>query len=115
MAKEWAQPFYKGKLWKRTRESYINIRLAIDGGLCEECHTNLGQIVHHKEKLTEKNIKDMGIAVDLNNLEYVCKECHDKFPGHGVNNKGTDMGFVWTDDGQPIPVGQNKVEREWER
>lgn len=104
MAKEFARQFYNSRLWKRTRKTYITIRQSVDGGLCEECQSALGYIVHHRQELTEKNITDMGIAIDFNNLELVCKECHDKFDGHGVNNKAKPSGYLWTEDGQPIPI-----------
>lgn len=76
----------------------------IDGGLCEECHINPGYIVHHKEILTESNIHDPDVALNHDNLEYVCKECHDEFEGHGLNNKKIKPLFIFDSNGQPISL-----------
>lgn len=73
MAKEWATAFYNSKRWKDTRTAYI----AHVFGLCERCH-HTGYIVHHKIKLTPTNITDENITLNFANLEYLCKECHDR-------------------------------------
>ena len=78
MAKEWAKSFYKSKEWKECREAYIQSV----NGLCERCLkkgiVKPGYIVHHIEHLTPENIDDPEITLNWDNLEYVCKECHDK-------------------------------------
>lgn len=67
--------------------------MLIDGGRCEECvkqgksRPNQGYIVHHKTPLTEANIKDPNIALNEDNLMYVCKDCHDEYEGHGLPAK----------------------------
>ncbi len=38
MAKGFAKIFYNSARWKRCRDSYIQQRRIIDGGMCEECH-----------------------------------------------------------------------------
>lgn len=82
MAKEFAKAFYKSKAWRRCRKAYIDKRVMIDGGMCEECHKQLGYIVHHKIKLTPKNINNPNIALNLSNLAYLCKDCHDENEAH---------------------------------
>lgn len=77
MAKEFSKAFYKSTAWLNCRESYISFRRGIDGGMCERCHKQLGYIVHHKVYLDAMNINDPLVALNHNNLEYVCKECHD--------------------------------------
>ena len=104
MAKDWAEAFYNGKKWRRCRKSYIDERILIDGGLCEQCHDNLGYIVHHKITLTPVNITDPDISLNHENLMYVCKDCHDEFEGHGVGRAGTP-GLVLFDE-QGMPVGR---------
>ena len=74
MAKEYAKSFYASRRWQQCRKSYIDNRIMIDGGLCEECHKNLGYIVHHKTAITESNVTDPDITMSFGNLEYVCKE-----------------------------------------
>ena len=34
--------FYKTQAWRRARDAYISERIAIDGGVCEACHEELG-------------------------------------------------------------------------
>lgn len=104
MAKEWAKAFYKSKRrWIRCKDAYIEKRIAIDGGLCEECHEKPGYIVHHKIMLTEANINNPDISLNEDYLEYVCKDCHDMFEGHGLN-KGIKPLCRFDKDGQPIPI-----------
>lgn len=103
MAKEFAKAFYNSKAWSQCRDSYIADRVATDGGMCEECHINLGYIVHHKVTLTESNIHDPDIALNHKYFEYVCKDCHDKFEGHGVGKKIRPL-FDFDSNGQPISL-----------
>lgn len=99
--KDFAKKFYTTKQWKACRKSYIQKRIMIDGGLCEECHDAPGYIVHHKEILTPANINEPDITLNHDNLEYVCKKCHDKFEGHFTKSTNTICKF--SSDGQPIP------------
>ncbi|HBA50077.1 MAG TPA: HNH endonuclease [Lachnospiraceae bacterium] len=84
MAQEWAKSFYNSKKWQDCRKSYMENRILVDGGLCEECHEKPGHIVHHRISLTLDNIKNPEISLNHKNLEYVCKDCHDRFEGHGL-------------------------------
>ena len=101
--KEYAKSFYKGRKWNKCRAAYIAERIATDGGVCEECHEALGYIVHHKVAITPDNISNADITLNFENLEYVCKECHDKFEGHGLNKK-RKMDIIFDDTGQPMPA-----------
>lgn len=78
MAREFAKKFYNSKIWKECRASYIDTRKAIDGGMCETCHMELGKIVHHKQWLTELNINNPMIALNHDNLKYDCQTCHNQ-------------------------------------
>lgn len=101
MAKEYAQRFYHSKAWKECKKAFINYRVSVDGGMCQECNQQLGYIVHHKKHITKDNINDPDITLNHSNLEYVCKDCHDKFEGHGVG-KSKGLLVVFDDNGQPI-------------
>ncbi len=102
MAKDFAKAFYKSKRWQACRQAYIASRVLVDGGLCELCRDNLGYIVHHKIMLTALNIDNPDIALNHCNLQYVCKQCHDRLEGHGVGTKKKLS--VWFDEnGQPLP------------
>lgn len=35
MAREFAKKFYNSKAWRKCRTTYIEHRVAIDGGMCE--------------------------------------------------------------------------------
>lgn len=76
MASEWAKPFYGSVNWQKCRSGFISYKR----GLCERC-LSIGVItpgtqVHHKIHLTPENITDPKIALDWNNLELLCDECH---------------------------------------
>lgn len=77
-----ASAFYHSSKWLKTRRKYIAYRQSVDGGVCERCRNKVGYIVHHKEHLTIDNITDVNITLDDKNFELLCKECHDKEPGH---------------------------------
>ena len=104
MAQEWAKEFYKSTKWLRCRNAYIQHRIMVDGGLCEECHNKPGYIVHHKEMLTANNILNPEISLNNSNLEYVCKDCHDLFEGHGIRRHGVAPLCRFDADGQPISL-----------
>ncbi len=76
--KEYAKSFYKSKAWERARQQAITRA----NGLCERCMAQgiykPGYIVHHKKYITPENIGNNKITLCLDNLEYVCEECHNK-------------------------------------
>lgn len=75
--REFARSLYKSRAWKDIREFVISR----DKGLCQRCkregRLTPGKIVHHKIPLTPANINDTRISLNPDNLEYVCKECHE--------------------------------------
>lgn len=103
MAKDYAKIIYNSKRWQKCRKAYIDERILIDGGLCEECHEALGYIVHHKMLLTADNVNDPNIVYNFDYLEYVCKQCHDLFEGHGVGGKAVTPLIKFDEFGDPIP------------
>lgn len=104
MAKDFAKAFYNSRRWQQCKKSYIDQRVLHDGGMCEECRTNPGFIVHHRIILTEENITNPEVSLNHDNLEYVCKECHDRFEGHGVGHGRVKPLFVFDSDGQPVSM-----------
>lgn len=72
------QAFYFSPAWRKARKSYISTQ----GGLCERCRAKglivTGRIVHHKIHLTEENYKDPAIALNFDNFELLCQDCHNK-------------------------------------
>ena len=81
--------FYQSKAWKDVRKTiWLKQNL-----LCNRCHKPVyvdgisewipkeyrrTGIVHHKEYLTDTNISDDNITLNEENLEGICKECHEK-------------------------------------
>lgn len=71
-----ANRFYSSKAWKNCRAEYSRKV----GGLCERCYANgeivPGEIVHHKEHLNDSNLNDPAVALNMDNLELLCRKCH---------------------------------------
>ena len=65
--------FYKSPEWQLARE--IKIREA--NGTCERCSA-LGEEVHHIINLTTLNVIDPTVSLNQENLELLCKKCHNK-------------------------------------
>ena len=72
----WAKAFYVSPQWIKCRTAYAKSR----GNLCERCANNglvvPGEEVHHKERLTPRNVNDPSVALNWDNLELLCKRCH---------------------------------------
>ena len=99
--KAFAKQFYRSKAWRACRAAYIAQRLRIDGGLCEECRDQQGYIVHHLVQLTPDNIGNPAVTLNHSLLAYVCKDCHDRYEGHGLG-RGKSMACAFDADGQPV-------------
>lgn len=92
MAKEFARKFYSSKTWQECRNEYMKRRHY----LCENCLRKgiykPAEIVHHKIELDPINIEHPEIALNFDNLEAVCRDCHNEYhDNHGrwalVNEK----------------------------
>ena len=104
MAKDYAKSFYNSKKWQQCSDSYIAKRIAIDGGVCEECRWQQGYIVHHDVVLTQRNINDPDITLNHERMKYVCKDCHDEYEGHGVGHGKAKPLCIFDDNGQPVSL-----------
>ena len=106
MAHEYAKGFYASEAWHKCRLGYISHRRSVDGGLCEECHENLGYIVHHREHITPRTVNDPIVTLSWDNLEYVCKDCHDKIHDYcgrsHDGHDGHDRKIVFDELGNPV-------------
>ena len=78
--------FYHSKAWEDVRD-YIPKEKRLIG------------IVHHKEYLDEANIKDINITLNANNLEGLCKDCHEKEHARG---QGIRKGYRFDENGNLI-------------
>lgn len=82
MHEQFANRFYSSGAWKQCRREFVKAR----GRMCERCLAK-GLIVvgtkerplevHHKIPLTPENIDDPAVALDWDNLELLCKDCHE--------------------------------------
>lgn len=67
---------YKSKRWQKLRRQKL-----IQNPMCERCAKKgiyvPAYIVHHKEYITEQNYEDDNIFFNINNLESLCKQCHN--------------------------------------
>ena len=74
MAQDWAKWFYNSAAWLKCRADYISKV----NGLCERCpKPTEGLILHHKIELTPDNINDPNVALNQDNLEFLCLDCHN--------------------------------------
>ena len=76
------EAFYRSWIWRRCRKAFAESK----GNLCERCMKrgiiNPGSKdrpleVHHKVPLTADNVQDPEVALAWDNLELLCKDCHD--------------------------------------
>ena len=58
--------------------------------------------MHHKITLDESNINNPDITLNYENLSYVCKDCHDRFEGHGVGRAAKGPTVIFNEKGEPI-------------
>ena len=69
--KPYAKPFYTAQKWRKTQKAYMIQKCYI----CERCGRT-AEIVHHKIYITPENINDVNITLNFNNLEALCRTCH---------------------------------------
>lgn len=71
-------------------------------GMCQVCHSAKGDIAHHIEWVTSKNINDPNIVWNIDNLQCVCKLCHHKI--HFGENEAVNSGLVFDAEGNLIEL-----------
>lgn len=91
--KAWARAFYFSKSWEQCRAAY----LVSQQNICERCAA-IAKVVHHKTYLTQENINDASIALNWDNLEALCQDCHNK-----EHHKEDKRRYTFDDDGNVIP------------
>ena len=77
------EAFYVSWAWRKCGKAFAESK----GNLCERCLAkgiiNPGSKEqplekHHKIPLTDENINDPSITLNWDNLELLCKKCHDQ-------------------------------------
>ena len=70
--------FYSSKAWQDCRNAYAKSKR----NLCEVCLSKglykYGEIVHHKTHLNDDNFSDPSVAMNWDNLQLLCRDCHAK-------------------------------------
>ena len=83
MHEQFANDFYRSRTWRKCRDEFVKAR----GGLCERClargiitagSRTMPLQVHHKTPLTRENITNPEITLSWDNLQLLCKQCHDE-------------------------------------
>lgn len=80
-------PFYSSGKWRTVRDAYMRTVHWV----CEECGAPAEQ-VHHRDELKDEDYfvnydKCYGFA----NLIALCRDCHNKKPGHFLYGKGKQL------------------------
>ena len=101
MARDFAKPFYNSKEWAQVREAV----LMHDRYLCAKCGAPAEE-VHHKIHLSPKNIGDVSITMNMDNLVSLCRACHfkehEKDKGKGRQLQEANP-YTFDDNGMLIP------------
>lgn len=99
--------FYHGKAWRKLSKAFLMSRYYI----CERCGKP-AVIAHHKIHLTAENVTDPNIALNPDNLEALCMDCHnaEHFGGGGA----TAAGMRFDQNGDIIPQYYRNEEKYYE-
>lgn len=89
--------FYQSTAWRKCRDAYFKHM----HGLCERCMAP-GKIVHHKIYLTLENYNDPDIALNWDNLELLCVDCHNR--EHFKKNFSTREDVKFDENGDLVPL-----------
>lgn len=73
MGQDYAIKFYNGKAWRRCRDGFMSSKYFI----CERCG-GVATMAHHKRYITPANISNPEIALNWDNLESLCQDCHNR-------------------------------------
>lgn len=102
MAKEYAKSFYESSAWKKCRKGFMQSKHYI----CERCGGS-AYIAHHKVHITPRNINNLNIILNWDNLQALCLDCHNKIHA----SSATIDGVTFDDEGNLIysPPGAKKL------
>jgi len=65
--------FYSSSAWQKQRR----YKMQLENYKCARCG-DVAIDVHHKTTLNEHNVNDFDVAMNLDNLECLCRNCHNK-------------------------------------
>lgn len=93
MAKEWAKSFYTSDAWRCVRREVLRR----DMFTCAMCFGRAEE-VHHKQELTPKNIQDVNISLNPDNLISLCHKCHT-----AITKNSKQLEYYFDEFGQYVP------------
>lgn len=106
--KEYAKRFYTGKEWKQISRLYMTSINYV----CERCG-GVAEICHHKKYVTPQNINDHNITLNLDNLEGLCIDCHNK--EHKRKYKSSTNQPVFDANGDMVGVKESQEIEEYKQ
>lgn len=71
--------------------------------ICERCG-KVAVIVHHKTYITPENITDVNITLNWDNLEALCRTCHQN--EHYITGEVVAEGLGFDSDGNVIKLNK---------
>lgn len=89
------QQFYSSRTWQKCRTSFLQW----ENFVCNRCK-GVATLAHHREYLTADNMHDYKIALDWDNLEALCHDCHEI--EHKRRGQVTAAGLEFDDNGNII-------------
>lgn len=91
------EKFYHSKAWAKVKET----KRLMARGICERCG-KAGWEVHHKIPLTDENVDDPMIALNLDNLELLCTACHNAARDEEAKKQGRRRDYYFNEQGDLI-------------
>lgn len=65
--------FYNSSAWQKQRQ----YKMQLENYKCARCG-DIAVDVHHKTTLTAESVNDINVSMNLDNLECICRNCHNK-------------------------------------
>ena len=96
--------FYNSKEWRRVSSAYMSSKSYI----CERCGKP-ATICHHKKWLNAQNVHDPSIALNFDNLEALCQECHNA--EHGSKHNVT----IFDEAGNVVEVKPTEASKQYQK
>lgn len=111
------QTFYASDKWRSFRLALIFERSKGKGGvICPKCGNFIERPIdihaHHKVVLTPENVHDYSISMNPNNIELICRGCHDKEHHRFGYKPGKKVYIVY---GAPMSGKKTFVQENMER
>lgn len=106
--KEYAKKFYTSREWRITSRLYMSSIHYV----CERCG-GVAEICHHRKYITPGNINNPDITLNMDNLEGLCMDCHNK-EHKRLHKRNTNMP-VFDKSGNLIAVKESQEIQEYKQ